>query len=216
MLQGYSERFSRLGATTHRIDAWLAAAAAAHKQPPADALATLVRHMRTALAADHVIIYKYTAAAQHWAVAPPAHWVQQSVGSAHSSAGDLAGNEARSAAAVGRGIAGCVAATGKTARIADVKASPLYDADVDDILVPQASQAVHSALAVRAADPGNAGSGAVVKAMRGWQHPAHAFSADDVAQAQWCASAAAQVCSAPCAYARSIPAHFRRMGGQAC
>lgn len=174
-------------------------AAQAHAQPPAQALCALVEHMRTALAADYVVIYKYTSG-HYWAVAPPGLWSQGNAPQQqqHGTTGDAAAASApRAPAPVGRGIAGCVAATGKVAHVSDVKRSPLYDAAVDDIRVPQTSSAVRTALAARAADPGGASSGAVVKAMRGWQQPARAFSADDAAQLQWCAATAAQVRRCP-------------------
>lgn len=180
LLQGYSLAFNQLGKAVCSLSAWINIISQVQLLNSSQAMEMLSMAGRDVLRSDHVVVYCHMGE-QYWAVAPTAR------------SGDTGGGSTPVPRQVGRGMVGYAAMVRKDVRVADAKASPLYDARAEDITVAPLAHSVHPTAVARAQHDPQAGDTVLVKAMRGWRAHSGPFIQDDMAVLRVIANTAQQV-----------------------
>lgn len=142
------------------------------------------------LQSDHVIAYRRMGE-QYWEVAPMLHRSADACDDVPTSPRPQQ---------VGRGMVGYAAMVGKDVRVADAKASSLYDVRGEDVILMPLAHSVNPVAIVHAKHADQAEAGVMVKAMRGCKLKAEPYSQDDMALLRLLACSTQQVWSAPCLY----------------
>lgn len=179
LLQGYSLAFNQLGKAVCSLSAWINIISQVQLLNFPQSMEMLSMAGRDVLCSDHVVVYRHMGE-QYWAVAQ---------------SGDAGGGSTPKLVPlqVGRGMVGYAAMVRKDVRVADAKASPLYDARAEDITVAPLAHSVHPTAVARAQHDPQAGDTVLVKAMRGWRAQSGTFNQDDMALLRVVANTAQQV-----------------------
>lgn len=175
--------FTQLGKVAFSLSEWISNVSHVQLLDSPEAMEILPVAGRNVLHSDHIVVYRHMGD-QYWAVAP---MVQRN--SADGGTGSAESWPQR----VGRGMVGYAAMVRKDVRVADTKASSLYDVNAEDVTVVPLPHSVHPAAIARAQQPDQEEDNVLVKAMRGWQTATDPYSQDDMAMLRALANSAQQV-----------------------